>query len=130
MEHRYHQESTPVLSPNTHDLYRMTLPGKPAVSRTGMQNQKDAFSDKSNSGYQHSTDQTLENLNHQPSTINLQSEDRNQTSSINNQQSTISNLPSQIPGPDRRADRTRAGRNPQPEFSAEADGQTPNLDAH
>ncbi len=65
------------LSPNTHNLYRMTLPGEPAVSRTGMQNQKDAFSDEFHSGYQHSTDQTLENSNHQPSTINLQSEDRN-----------------------------------------------------
>lgn len=74
------------LSPNTHNLYRMTLPGEPAVSRTGMQNQKDAFSDKSNSGYQYSTDQTLENSNHQPSTINLQSEERNQKSSIINHQ--------------------------------------------
>ena len=107
------------LSPNTHNLYRMTLPGEPAVSRTGMQNQKASFSDKSHSGYQHSADQTLENSNHQPSTINLQSGEGNQKSSIINQQSTISNLPSQI-------------RNPQSELparpvrTAQPAGQTPN----
>ena len=85
------------LSPNTHDLYRMTLPGEPAVSRTGMQNQKDAFSDKFHSG--------------ELSTVIQQ---------------TINNLPSQIPGPDRRADRTRAGRNPQPESPQRRTGKLRN----
>jgi O-antigen ligase len=82
------------LSPNTHNFYRMALPGWPNDNVVR---------------------QNSELSNSQPATRNShqQSEEGNQKLSIINQQSTISNLPSQI-------------SNPQPEISAEADGQTQN----